>query len=380
LEIDPEFVSPSHMLVYALNNQGKFAEAAAQVDIIEKTHAQLTHVMRRRLDNWRAGLAGRNEEARSACLDIARLTQSPENLATLGFNSLFTNRPREAVDTYRGPLQWELVVNPSAPAGALEVMVLTGALHVLDEHEEELKEARCGRDTYPHLLNLRAYEVRALVALGRIDEMGKLIDEILAIPAQSPYPGSVGTLPKGTPGYVMLAAAEELRTHGRREASLKMAGRAADWYRSRIGQEAREEDTRSGLGNAFYQAEQWEEAKAVFAALAAQHPENITYRGRLGTLAVRRGDRVEAMRIAEELPSLDRPYQFGSHTFRSARILSLLGERERAFTLLREAVAQGYCGNDEPDLYGYGFIYRHSMDLESLRGYPPFEELIKPKG
>ena len=34
----------------------------------------------------------------------------------------------------------------------------------------------------------------------------------------------------------------------------------------------------------------------------------------------------------------------------------------------------------EPGAYGYGLIYRHAMDLQPLRGYPPFEELIKPKG
>jgi len=47
-----------------------------------------------------------------------------------------------------------------------------------------------------------------------------------------------------------------------------MASRAVDWYRSRTGEEARQEDTRSGLGDALYQAERWEEARAVFATLA----------------------------------------------------------------------------------------------------------------
>jgi TolB-like protein len=174
-------------------------------------------------------------------------------------------------------------------------------------------------------------------------------------------------------------AAEELRTHGHREASLKMAGRAVEWCRSRIGEEARQEDIRSGLGDALYQTERWEEAKAVFVALAAERPDNINYKGRLGTLAARRGDSAEAMRIAEELRPIETPFPNGNNTYLSARILSLLGEREDAFTLLREAFAQGFVGTSV-DLYGYGFTYRHSMDLEPLRGYPAFEELIKPKG
>jgi predicted Zn-dependent protease len=214
--------------------------------------------------------------------------------------------------------------------------------------------------------------------LGRIDEMEKLIDEILTVPSQWGHPNCC--LPRATPGYMMLAATDELRAHGHREASLAMAGRAADWYRSRVGEEAREEDNRSSLGDALYQAEQWEEARTAFTALAAEHPDSIFYKGRLGTLAARRGDRIEAMRIAEELRRIETPFPDGNNTFRSARILALLGDKEGAVKLLQEAVAQGSGGNEKPDAYGYGFIYRHSMDLEPLHGYPPFEELIKPKG
>ncbi|MGD8898290.1 MAG: hypothetical protein PVJ73_19840, partial [Acidobacteriota bacterium] len=111
-----------------------------------------------------------------------------------------------------------------------------------------------------------------------------------------------------------------------------------------------------------------------------EHPDNIDYLGRLGSLAARRGDRAEALRSAETLRTLDRPYLFGNHTYRSARILALLGDKQGATARLREAVAQGSGGSDKPDQYGYGFIYCHAMDLESLRGYPPFEELIEPKG
>ena len=378
LEIDPEFVGARLGLHMAINNQGNFAEAEAQLDLIAKMQERLTPIMRRRLDAARANLAGRLEELRIAALDIVRMTSDIFVARELGFVGLWTARPRETVDVYRRPFPWERVFDPSMPFGAFDFLILTGALHVLGEHEEELKEARRGLGIYPHLLNLRAYGVRALVALGRIDEMEKVIDEILTMPSQWAYPSCC--LPRATPGYVMLAAAEELRTHGRREDSLKMAGRAAGWYRSRVGEEASQEYIRSGLGDALYQAERWEEAKAVFVALAAKYPDSIFHKGRIGTLAARRGDRAEALRIAEELRSLNRPYLVGNHMFRCARILGLLGDRERAVTLLREAIAQGWGSGEEPDPYGYGFLSRHSMDLEPLRGLPPFEDLIKPKG
>jgi serine/threonine protein kinase/TolB-like protein len=379
IELDPGFVMPSLLVASALNNQGNFRESMAQLDSIEKTYPRLTPINRRRLDLQRANVAGRLEEVYSISRDIVKLAPNgvDENM-DLAIFAQTANRPREAVEVVRRPLQWNLILKPGAPFGALTFMIMTGALHELGEHQEELNEARRGRGLYPELLNLHAYEARALVALGRTDEMEKLVEEILTMPSKWAYPSCC--LPRATPAYVMLSAAEELRAHGHREASLKMASRAVDWYRSRVGEEAKQEDTRSGLGDALYQAERWEEAKALLATLAAEHPDNIFYKGRLGTIAARLGDRAKARRIAEELRRLDRPYLYGNHTFRSARIIALLGDKERAVALLREAVAQGSGGSEEPDEYGYGFIYRHSMDLEPLRGYPPFEELIKPKG
>jgi tetratricopeptide (TPR) repeat protein len=377
LEIDPEFAWARIHLHFALNNQGKYAEAAAQLDLVAEMQERLTPIMRRRLDWARANLAGRYEEAHGASLDLVRLDPTIDVVGYLAFVSLWTNRPRETVDTYRKSLRWDAFANPSAPFGSFFVMVYTGALHVLGEHEEELMVAQRGRDIYPHLLSLRGYEVRALVALERMDQTEKLIGEVLAMPYQW-APALPSTW--ASPGYVMLEAAEELRAHGHRDASLAMAGRALDWSQSRVGAEAKQEDTRSAIGDAFYQAERWEEANAVFTALAVKHPENLNYKARVGMLAARRGDRVGAMRIAEELRHLETPYLHGIHTFRSACILALLGEKDRAVALLREAVAQGSANTETSDAYGYGFIYRHSMDLEPLRGYPPFEELIKPKG
>lgn len=373
IELDPEFVWPRYALAYAIDNAGK-PGAAAQLDSIENSQLRLSPVMRRRLAWLRALFAGRLEEVYSIAGEIVKLVpEEPLVAIDLAIGAAWTNRPHEAVRTFqkvRGPPFFE----PSHTLGVGFLMEWTGALHMLGEHEQELKEARWGRSLYPHLLNLHAYEARALVALGRLDEVDRLITEILAMPSTWSY--SHCCLPHATPAYVMLAAAAELRAHGHREAALKMAGRAVDWYRTRAGAETRQEDARAGLGWALYQAERWDEAQAVVAALAAEHPSNTYYQGRLGTLAARRSDREEALRIAEKLRS--RGTQECDCTFLSARILALLGDKDRAVALLRDSIAGGLT-RDESDDYGYGFTYSHSMDLEPLHGYPPFEELIKPK-
>jgi tetratricopeptide (TPR) repeat protein len=384
LELDPEFVSPRIGLMIALTQQGSWAEVEAEQGVVEKMQKRLTPVMRRRLDWHKANVAdpSQMEEVLSASRDIVRLDpDSVMDASSLCVASLCTNRPKETVEVYRRPLRWDLLFKSSNPLGQARFMLFTAALHMLGKHEEELDEARRGSKIYSGSFNLRAYEARALAAMGRIDEVNTLVTEILTM---SPQTYSTAFFRRGTQGYVMLAAAEDLRTHGHRDASLKMASRAVDWYRGRVGEEATLEQTRSGLGDALYQAERWQEAKTVFAALAAEHRDDIYlkiyYSGRLGTLAARLGDRVEALRIADELRRTEGRWLDGKHTFRSARILALLGDKDRAVELLTEAIAQGSGISEVPDAYGYGFIYSHCMDLEPLRGYPPFDQLIKPRG
>ena len=169
----------------------------------------------------------------------------------------------------------------------------------------------------------------------------------------------------------MCEAAQELRAHRHLEAYKEVAARAVDWYRDRLSEKEATEKERYDLARALYIAEQWEECLALIEELASEKPDNIDYKGYLGTLAARKGDREEALRISTELKNIDRPYLFGNHTYWCACIASLLGEREQAVALLQNAFAQGL---------DYGVYLHREMDLEPLRNYKPFQELLKPKG
>jgi tetratricopeptide (TPR) repeat protein len=376
LDIDPSFVSARLGLVSALTFQyqspGKWPSAAAQLAMIEGEQTRLTP--RARLDvRWhRANLEGRMEELRSLALEINQMDQLGASAEMVSFN-LQTNRPRQAAEFLKNPALEESL---REPLGVHLALVLTGALHQLEEHEQELAVARRGLSIHRDLLNMRAYEARALVALGRLAEVNALVDEVLAMP---PHWGFAKCcVPNGTPGYVMLSAAEELRVHGYHEEALKVASRAADWYRGRPGGEAEEEKNRVGLGESLYRAERWEEAHAVFTQLATRHPENFNHLGRLATLAARRGAGAEVERIDQRLQKLHRLYYFPeTNTFWRARARALLGDREPALALLRDAIAEGVGASGED--YGYALVFRHSMDLEGLHGDPAFEALLKPK-
>jgi hypothetical protein len=85
-----------------------------------------------------------------------------------------------------------------------------------------------------------------------------------------------------------------------------------------------------------------------------------------GIAAASAGDREVAEAMDRELAAFNDPYRRNVLTWSRACIAAQLGERERAVELLHEAP-------------GRAFQLHASPYLEPLRGYPPFEELLRPK-
>ena len=235
------------------------------------------------------------------------------------------------------------------------------ALHMVGDYPNELTEARRAREIYPDRLKMLDNELRALAALGRIDEVDHGLDEsLLLLPSQ----GEIDA------GNLMLSVGAELRAHGNREASIRVAERALEWFTSRPDDGAENIGSRVGRAMALYSAERWEAARAHFEELSSIAPRDINFQGFLGVLAARRGDRDEALRISTRLEGMADPYDFGRDVYWQACVAAQLGELDRAMVLLREAYARGRIFNV--------FLHR-DFDLEPLHGYPAFEEFLAPK-
>jgi tetratricopeptide (TPR) repeat protein len=114
----------------------------------------------------------------------------------------------------------------------------------------------------------------------------------------------------------------------------------------------------------------WDEAYALMKELVEDHPDNVEYRGRLGSMAARLGRHDQAREAARWLEDLDRPYLFGTDKFYRAKIAAQLEEPMEAVYLLREAFAEGY---------GFPIWLHRQMDFESLRDFPPYQEFVRPK-
>jgi serine/threonine protein kinase/predicted Zn-dependent protease len=359
VELDPQ-LPIGHLIAISYMNMGKYREADDALRRLEPLRERLTPFERHMFEQEQATLRGDTTAAyRAAQLTAELVPRCSGCVYRSGAEALKLNRPREAI-------AWFLRVDRQAADArdwTFHYGTLTAARHVLGDHEQELKDAQNARAQYPGRLAVLIYEIRALSARGQITDVQTRLREALSLP---PSEGSTTTA-----GTLMRDAALELHAHGHGAAAKAALEQADAWYQSRPATEAKSQGSRNGQHQVQYLLGRWDEARASLEGLAKESPDNLPYQGALGTLAAHQGRRDDAQRIATQLRDLDRPYLRGAHTLWRARIAALLGERESALSLLREALAQG-----QP----FSVTLHTDEAFESLRSDPGFRELLEPKG
>jgi serine/threonine protein kinase len=362
VELDPGFMPAYQWLARIYSNIDLWDKAVSIIGFMDQNRDKLTPEGALFLDRLKALSQGKNEESLRAVLQLQKLAprEALSNFLVVA-EEIGLNKPRQALDLFEKVELPESWLNTSQGINWYAYWCI--AHYLLGNHKKELEVARRARKYFPDALTLMSNEARALAARGKIEDMKKVVDQSLLSRSSI-----------GTAGRVMLAAARELRLRGYREAFKDMAGRAVEWYRGRAAGKQPTERQRSELAVALYISEQWEEAGELIEKLRSEKPDNIDYLGYGGALAARRGDKEEAQRISEELKGIDRPYTFGKQTYWRARITALLGMKEQAVELLRQSFAQGnYYINDN------GVFIIQEADLDPLRDYAPFRELMKTK-
>jgi tetratricopeptide (TPR) repeat protein len=337
---------------------GRQTRGDSLIRVIQARREELAPYDRYRLDYFLAGRRG----DRVAALAAARSGVELVPFGTLRWAFMGTllsaNRPREALKSI------EEVHSQYVTMGGgwyRHWALYTEILHLLGEHEREFELARDAREFTTGPLFGMMYEARALAALGRLDELEPVVDEILLAAPQSVLNN----------GAALLAIAEEVRAHGDQAAAFGILDRALQWF---DGQPAEFQATTSGrslYGRLLYQRERWDEAATAFTALAADSTNLVNALGYLGTIAARQGDVESARRFASELAALELRRMRGTNTWWRGVIAGLLGEKDEAVSLMQQAFSEGL---------GYGIWMHRDIDLEPLRDYAPFQELMEPKG
>ena len=355
--LDTTYVRASILAISVHSTLGRYALAESLAVEAGKSSEGLSAYDRLRLDYFLAGLRGDRVAVYRAARAAAELVPGGTSHYSAVGAAVDVNRPREAL---------EINGRIHLPEGAGRVVLfyfgaLTSAHHLLGDHRQELVEARRGRDSWPSYLPTIAYEVRALAGLADIDGLRERIEECLTLRPQRGW----------TPADVVRTAASELIVHGLPEAAQGVLRRAYEWHESRSSEDVLSESGRFDLAQTLYLDRQLDEAERLFTELAADFPQNVNYMGYLGAIAARRGDRESAERKNEQLRDFEQPYIRGQHTLWRARIASLLGDNEAAAALLREALVQGRM---------YGPELHADLDFEPLWDFPPYKELMRPKG
>jgi tetratricopeptide (TPR) repeat protein/predicted Ser/Thr protein kinase len=354
-KLDPTFVIAAVYEAMAYLNARQHARADSVARVLETMRQSLVIRDAQGLDFMQAMLRG----DALACLILARqLAKIPLKtgkyltaLYALHVNNLHEARDMSLVllQSTADTLYWTNWVG--------NWWVMTSSLHLLGEHDRELKEAVKARSVIPNSPATMSYEVRALCAMGREAEVWKRVDESRTL-GNSAETGSL-----------LVMCVRELRRHGYPEAAQKAVGKAIEWYTSRPDSEQQLPWRQSALANAYYVAGRYAEAREIYKALLQKSSDNMNYQGHIGTIAARTGDTSEARRIDTILKNMNRPYLFGQHTYWRACIAALLGQKDDAVSLLRDAFGQGQqCERVHADI-----------DFESVWDYPPFKELVKSK-
>jgi tetratricopeptide (TPR) repeat protein len=367
-ELDTTFVSPLIYAVINLTNLAEWAEADSLVDVLERTRNRLSEYDRHWLDYLKARVEGDWAETLDAIRRAAELAPGSKAVYHRGLVAMRHNRPQEAVDALlsldpeRGPMRgW-----PSYH------VVLAHCYLMLDQFENALDAVRRGRAAFGDDAQRIAYEAFALTGLGRVEEVNALVDEMTALPDEGQFQG---------PGWYTRRIAVFLRRHGHVDAARSTIERAIDWYEGRPSDTNSTTTWRYPFAVALYAAGRCDESYGVAKPLSEEFPDSYTYRGFVGMVAACRGDREEALETSQWLEAYERPYLYGRNTIFRSAIAAALGDGESAVTLWRQARAEGLwliATTRMIRMMGPGD--GRWIAFEPIRDYPPWQELIRPKG
>ena len=367
--LDPNFKESLLFEAMAYWFQGQGAKVQELIAEIEKARGSLPAYWRYWCDMVRAQWRGDYEGAHAAAGQIAALSPAKfvEGTLNKAMFALMMNHPQEVVDSLSKTDLFDKRFGEKKELGlrGFAVTQLTTAYKMLGDHKQELKIASRLRKAYPQPLDILLLEARALAALGRVKDLQKLIEESKTLPPQTGY----------SPGSIMFECGKELKVHGQKEAAIQVLNQAVQWFESRPQAEKAIAANRADLARTLYYLDKWDEAEALFEGLHSESSDDnnfgVAYYGYLGSIAARKGNREEALKISQELKDNKTPYLLGEPSYRRARIAALLGDKEGAMNLLWEAINQGH---------DYADLYLYPQDFESLQDYPPFQQLMKPKG
>jgi tetratricopeptide (TPR) repeat protein len=349
-QLDSTFFTTLHYASVAAGNTRRLPLADSLTEILEANSDQLSEYDRHWMRYQRGNIDGDHEAALRAIGSAAEI--APQSRAAYIHSYLLEllNRPRDVLDVLAA-----IDPNRGGMRGNWLYWIRTiRAHHNLGEHSQEFEASQMAREQYPEVPVFGRREVVALAAQGRIEDAMRLLEEY-------------GNIRLWTHNWV----AGELWTHGYTEEARQLYNEIVESSRALSADAAAQEGNMYWLADALYHSERWAEARNVLEELVTAFPDDADNLGLLGVTVARLGNRERALDISERLSAMEQRFYLDRRTVWRARIAAVLGEQVGAVRLLQQAYHQGWV---EPQM-----VFR-SVEFESLRDHPEFQELMRPKG
>ncbi|MGD2122305.1 MAG: serine/threonine-protein kinase [Gemmatimonadota bacterium] len=368
VETDSTFAAAYLYALYSHGALGEWEEMDSLLTAIARRREQVGDYHRYWFDYYRAELDGRNEDALVAIRRASEL--APQSFASFRHASMAShlNRPREALAALA-----RLDPEQGAMRGYQSYWIsLAMDLIGVSDYEGGLEATRRWREIYPEQTYAVWVESVFLALLGRFEELEAVLDE-----GESLAMADLDILP--TIHGMKLEVIEVLQVQGYESEAHDLLGRTLDWFESRPLEETATESHQRYYGRALFIAGRYDEAQAIYDKLVERHPDYEKLhrewagndRAMRALTSLARGDTVQATQDEQWFEALDQPYLRGFDKFSRAVIESGSGNLDRAIALLRQAFDEGF---------PHAYYFRTMIELAPLRDYPPFQELMSPKG
>ncbi|MGQ0766854.1 MAG: protein kinase domain-containing protein [Gemmatimonadota bacterium] len=349
---DTMFVVAAIRYGYALLSLGRNADVDSIGVRLEPRRGSMSTFETQYLNRLLAWNRGDLQSVYTAGQEIRRIApQSNFARYTAARSAMFVNRMSDAREGLSG-LDLESPDLGGVQGGYGD---LTEVDHHLSDHEGELRVAQEWVDHPRNRLPLRALaaEGNALAALGRLDEVRELFPQFLTARAEG----------NTRPVTFALALIRELRWHGYPQEAAERARLALAMLSGQL--------TPNERLLLLTAAGQTSQAVVLADSLRRVDARNGVARSWRGALAAMLNDRATATSVLREIESDETAGDRGSRAADRAGILALLGEKDAAVQLLRQAHAEG------TSFQGNAFHAR--IGLEPLRGFAAFEEFVRAR-
>ncbi len=349
--LDSTFYVPLLKLAVLYINQNKHARADSLITFIKKKNPPLTQWERWRLQAMENATKG-NLKQNASLYEKMYAMDSTDYVSNYmaGRLNVLISQPERAIQILES---FDYRYEPSEFLDSDYRMIwISEAYFSLDNYEKVCQLAM--DDSYPQIpVPLALVHIKSLVRLDSLDRIDHYLEKYEKYDIRR------------TRGWLWWNLCFEMKRAGKEELLKKYARQ----FIKVMTAEKEREPYNYLIAYAYYYLKDYRKALSLL-----QEPDltNHWELSAAGVCYAAIGDTSLAKKMISQIEAIDEPYDFGTKNYFQAHIETALGNKEKAVELLKTAL-----------LKGTGFRYwsfKNDVFLMPLFGYPPFEELVKPKG